>query len=158
MKEEYKNLFEAASKLSKSAPDSANAAESTDIDTFYDRCKRMYEEISRGLDFAFKYSEIDPHKFRSFFMQQGNFSQGEWQAIQLGKTNVEGLLKNLKKQIAEVPITSVQASEVQISEVKKEAKSPEAEKKGDGKTEDKSEPEKKAGKHVRRRNLWLDMH
>ncbi len=95
MKEEYKNLFDAASKLSKSKPAPTPGTETgiTDLEAALDRCRRMYEEISRGLEFAFSYSKIDPHKFRAYFMQQGNFTQAEWQAVIKGKIGSAAMMR-----------------------------------------------------------------
>ncbi len=105
MKKEYKDLFEAASEISKHRVEKSFSSRhsfssgSEELQREFQRCKKMHDEINRGLEHAFYYADIEPHAFRAFISKPQHFSKAEWKEIQSGKTLVEQMLRDLHLQV-----------------------------------------------------------
>ena len=104
-KNEYKNLFEAVTDTEKKKTlhthlaAKENESSDTQTEVLFKAARTMYEEISLGLEHAFRFNDLTPSQFRAYLSRPQNFSQKEWADIQTEKKLNEEKLKNLLHRI-----------------------------------------------------------
>lgn len=100
-KKEYKNLFDAVSEIEgkKTTEDFGLKNNQDDLSQTFRRVEKMHEEISRGLEHAFRFNDLTPSQFRAYLSRPQNFSKQEWELIQREKKLNNERLKALLEKI-----------------------------------------------------------
>lgn len=182
MKEEFKNLFDAASAISKQQaaarkeqyrPQGASSNGFSksdgngipgDLEVGFQSALDKYNDLNASLDAIFRINEVDPHSFRHYISQPQNFSQQEWSDIQEGKRHVKAMLQNLEEQVHGPHVDELmpQKGDLETSGLRPNSdESKISEKEQQEKIvqdQKKSAPPKAQKGSALRRRQWLDMH
>ncbi|MGR3952154.1 MAG: hypothetical protein QRY74_04585 [Chlamydia sp.] len=64
--------------------------------------KKMYEDLTLRIEHAFRYNDIAPSAFRTYFSRPQNFSSEEWEALQQQKRENDQLILQLEKSLRSI--------------------------------------------------------
>lgn len=99
-KKEFKSLFDAVTDLevrrqTKEKKDTKRDAQSEEMK----QGEKMHDEISLGLEHAFRFNDVTPSQFRAYISRPQNFSDEEWKALQKQKKQNDEMIKTLQERI-----------------------------------------------------------
>ncbi len=102
-KEEYTNVFDAASKLGKKKATEASKVPPAvqqkltdeEMKESFDRCKKLYELIADTIDRALTEKKLSFSALEEYFNTSNNFNDEQWRLIQSEKKKVQQQLKEL---------------------------------------------------------------
>jgi hypothetical protein len=156
-----KNLFEAVSRVEKERrikgkKEELPRAQESEVDSLFQRYKKMHEEIDLRLNHLYVYNDITPRQLSSYVGSPKNFSERDWTLMQQQKTENEKLLEDLRKRAGILQ----EGREREIERVPEEEKVPEMKKEEPIlKKEEpkKTEEPKKSKKAPITKRHWLQM-
>ena len=127
-KEQFRSIFDAASKLERKKAvqkalaeaeekrEAERSAPMTDEELLerYERCKQLHNVLADRMEKAFEQSKLTPRMLKDYFDKPQNFTAEQWQIIQKQRELVDQMLAKLVKREEE--------SKAPVSEKSKEKK------------------------------------